>query len=152
MTRPGGLATLPSACHDLEGVFLTQLLTAAPSQLTPLLLGTPKPVRHSAIRDIMDFVDRNPTAANGTSDLAAIAGLSARALQIGFRAVAGVSPSAYIRAVRLERVHRDLLSGAAGTVTEAAARWGFFHLSRFSAQYRERFGELPSHTVRHARP
>jgi transcriptional regulator GlxA family with amidase domain len=30
-------------------------------------------------------------------------------------------------------------------------RWGFFHPSRFAQQYRERFGELPSDTVkRHA--
>lgn len=152
LTKPGGLATVPSACHDLEAAFLTQLLAAAPNQLTPLLHGTPKPVRHSKIRDIMDFVDRNPTAATGTADLAAITGLSARALQIGFRSVAGASPSAYIRGVRLERVHRDLRSGVAGTVTEAAARWGFFHLSRLSAQYSERFGELPSETARHPRP
>ncbi|ROO86152.1 HAD superfamily hydrolase (TIGR01509 family) [Actinocorallia herbida] len=28
-------------------------------------------------------------------------------------------------------------------------RWGFFHSGRFSQQYRERFGELPSATLRH---
>jgi transcriptional regulator GlxA family with amidase domain len=27
-------------------------------------------------------------------------------------------------------------------------RWGFFHQSRFAQQYRERFGELPSQTLR----
>jgi hypothetical protein len=27
-------------------------------------------------------------------------------------------------------------------------KWGFFHQSRFAQQYRERFGELPSRTLR----
>jgi len=31
-------------------------------------------------------------------------------------------------------------------------RWGFFHPSRFARQYQERFGELPSDTVRRDTP
>lgn len=27
-------------------------------------------------------------------------------------------------------------------------KWGFFHQSHFAQQYRDRFGELPSHTLR----
>ena len=34
------------------------------------------------------------------------------------------------------------------SVTEVAYAHGFEHLGRFSAYYRERFGELPSDTVR----
>ncbi|WP_294014024.1 helix-turn-helix transcriptional regulator [Streptomyces sp.] len=57
----------------------------------------------------------------------------------------GVTPLTYLRNVRLDRVHADLLTGATG-VTEAAGRWGFSHLNRFSAAYRRRFGAAPSQT------
>ena len=54
-----------------------------------------------------------------------------------------------VRRERLQRVHRDLLTAAAGDrVTDAAMRWGFFHLGRFSSAYAARFGELPSETRR----
>ncbi|WP_264933621.1 helix-turn-helix domain-containing protein [Streptomyces sp. A012304] len=52
----------------------------------------------------------------------------------------------YLRNVRLGRVHAELLTGATG-VTEVAGRWGFTHLSRFSAAYRRRFGAAPSETL-----
>ncbi|MFP5456117.1 MAG: helix-turn-helix domain-containing protein, partial [Alphaproteobacteria bacterium] len=34
------------------------------------------------------------------------------------------------------------------TVSELALEWGFTHLGRFSAEYRRRFQELPSETLR----
>lgn len=36
------------------------------------------------------------------------------------------------------------------TIGDAAAQWGFFHLSHFAAEYHELFAELPSHTARAA--
>jgi AraC-like DNA-binding protein len=36
-------------------------------------------------------------------------------------------------------------------VTAVALRWGFGHLGQFAADYRARFGELPSETLRRAR-
>ncbi|MBN9742698.1 AraC family transcriptional regulator [Amycolatopsis sp. A1MSW2902] len=150
LTRPNGLPTMPTACHELEAVLMTQLLMTAPNQLSPVLHGNPAPPRQSRIRDVMEYVDANPAAITSIADLAAQAGLSARALQAGFQDVAGVSPAAYVRQVRLDRAHRELTAGTGGSVTEVAARWGFFHLSRFAAQYRRRFGVLPSETARKA--
>ncbi|MFP5477787.1 MAG: helix-turn-helix domain-containing protein, partial [Gammaproteobacteria bacterium] len=38
--------------------------------------------------------------------------------------------------------------GGSTHVAGVALRWGFGHLGRFSADYRARFGEYPSETVR----
>ena len=57
----------------------------------------------------------------------------------------------YLRDARLDRVRAELadLTGAPGVkVTEVAMKWGFHHLGRFSAAYRQRFGESPSETLR----
>ena len=61
----------------------------------------------------------------------------------------GTNPASYLRAVRLDRVRKDLLH--AGSVTDAATRWGFWHFGHFSNDYREQFGELPSETLRRLR-
>lgn len=105
----------------------------------------------AAIRRAVAFADGHAGEPIGVVDLAAAAGVSIRSLQLGFRRTAGCGPAAFLRAVRLDRVRRELVAGEL-TVTEAATRWGFSHLGRFSGEYRARFGELPSTTRRRARP
>jgi len=74
---------------------------------------------------------------------------SPRALEYGFREIFGVSPMAYMRCARLSRVRRELQCSAytSGKITELAMKWGFWHLSQFSRDYCELFGELPSITL-----
>ena len=74
---------------------------------------------------------------------------SPRALEYGFREIFGVSPIAYLRCARLSRVRRELHSSAytSGRITQLAMKWGFWHLSQFSKDYQDLFGELPSITL-----
>jgi AraC family ethanolamine operon transcriptional activator len=56
---------------------------------------------------------------------------------------------AYLRALRLNYVRQDIKSGGPQTsVLAIAARWGFWHPSHFSADYKRLFGDLPSETRR----
>jgi transcriptional regulator GlxA family with amidase domain len=50
----------------------------------------------------------------------------------------------------MKAVHALLLEAdpTTTTVSDAAGRCGFLHLGRFSVQYREKFGETPSATLR----
>lgn len=74
---------------------------------------------------------------------------SPRALEYGFREIFGVSPIAYLRCARLSRVRRELHGSAytSGRITQLAMKWGFWHLSQFSKDYYDLFGELPSVTL-----
>ena len=76
--------------------------------------------------------------------------ISRRTMQNSFRSVAETTPVNYIRSIRLNGVRRELMSTRAAelSIGDAAARWGFFHLSHFAAEYHELFGELPSQTRR----
>ncbi|TCC44286.1 AraC family transcriptional regulator [Kribbella capetownensis] len=82
-------------------------------------------------------------------DVAAAAGVTVRAVQTAFQRHLGTTPMAYLRQLRLAEVCTELLVGdpAKLSVTAVAARWGFHHLGRFAAAYRERYGELPSTTL-----
>ncbi|MFG2442683.1 AraC family transcriptional regulator [Nocardia fluminea] len=150
LAREGGVSTMPLACRELESTLMTQLLLTAPSQLTPSLTGSAPSIGPARVRDAVAYIHANPDADITTAELAARAGVTARALQLGFRDAVGMAPSAYVRAVRLDRVHDELSSGRAMSVSDTAMRWGFYHLGRFAQQYRERFGELPSETVAEA--
>jgi len=76
--------------------------------------------------------------------------ISRRSVQNGFRSVAETTPVNYIRCIRLNGVRRELMSTRVAdmTIGDAAAQWGFFHLSHFAADYHLLFGELPSQTLR----
>lgn len=82
-------------------------------------------------------------------DLCNHIGASRRKLQYCFQETLGINPVAYLRALRLNAVRRELrMSTQSQGVQDVAARWGFWHLSRFSGDYRAMFGESPSQTLR----
>jgi len=103
-----------------------------------------------AVRKAAEAIRAEPGRPFTVTDLAEVAGVSRRSLQQGFQRHLGMSPMTYLREVRLGCAHDDLRHGdpATATVTEVAYRHGFPHLGRFSALYRERYGEAPSRTLR----
>ena len=101
------------------------------------------------VRLAIDYIEANLGAAIGLPGLVAAAGVPGRTLQQHFREFEGTSPMGYLRTARYERVREALRRAEPEeSVTEIAGRWGFGHLGRFSVEYRRRFGEPPSQTLR----
>lgn len=75
--------------------------------------------------------------------------ISQRTLQYSFKKILGITPIAYLRYHRLNKVRHQLLIPANEnvTVTDIATRWNFLHLGKFSHDYNQMFGELPSKTL-----
>jgi transcriptional regulator GlxA family with amidase domain len=85
------------------------------------------------------------------AEIANAVGVGPRALQAAFRASHGITPRQLLAEIRLEEARARLLAPEAEmTVTDAALASGFAHFGRFAAAYRERYGELPSETLRRA--
>jgi AraC family ethanolamine operon transcriptional activator len=82
--------------------------------------------------------------------LCRLTGLSERSLRNAFYSVYGMSPTRYMRVLRLRGVHRALREGPSNraTVTTVATHYGFYELGRFAGTYRAAFGETPSDTLR----
>jgi AraC-like DNA-binding protein len=110
--------------------------------------------RHDAhpatLRRAVSFIDDNAHSDITPADIAAAAHVTIRALQLSFRRHLGCTPTTYLRRIRLEHAHRDLLAAdpQRETVTAVAYRWGFASHSRFTAHYRHAYGVLPSDTLR----
>ena len=94
-----------------------------------------------------DYMRARLAAPIALADLARVAGVSVRTLHTLCQKHRGVSPMDLLRALRLDAVRARLMREPGAAVTEAALTYGFGHLGRFSAYYRERFGELPSQTA-----
>lgn len=103
-----------------------------------------------ATRDVkraIDFIEANLDRPLRLECIIAEAGVSGRALSAHFRDVTGLSPMAYLRRARLRAARAVLERAEAPSVTEAALRFGFLHLGRFSGAYFDAFGETPSETL-----
>jgi AraC family ethanolamine operon transcriptional activator len=86
------------------------------------------------------------------ADLCARMGVRERTLYLACQEAFGKPPKRLLHEFRLNAVRRQLSQPSDLTdVTSAALRFGFLHLGRFAADYRNQFGERPSETLARAR-
>ncbi len=90
------------------------------------------------------FVESNMANENMSVDaLAEEMALSREQCYRKLMALTGLSPSAFIRRLRLQRA-AQLVSSKWGSVSQVAYEVGFENLSHFSKAFKEEFGKLPS--------
>jgi AraC-like DNA-binding protein len=135
---------------------LTQLLAAAVLSTFPntAVLEPTIEDRHDAhprtVKRACAFIEENAHREITIGDIAAAADVTIRTVQLAFRRHLEMTPLAYLRRVRLEHAHRQLLDAAPDTVSiaDVAATWGFTSHSHFTAAYRAAYGRRPSQTLR----
>ncbi len=71
-------------------------------------------------------------------------------LVVNFKSLFGFTPQRFLRLLKLNHVHYELLHSYPdqSTVSRIASKWGFMHMGRFSAYYAELFGQKPSQTLK----
>lgn len=159
-TTPGGqrlraLLLVASGQHDLGAmenlewrlsheVLLSQrhnynqAIAKASDMATPLL-----------VRRAQEYLEANLHRMITATDLAASLHTSVRSLNRGFRRHLDTTPMAYLHECRLQAARRALLDQRDGdSVTRVAEDCGFSHLGRFAVDYRQRFGESPSKSLK----
>ncbi|MET8283437.1 AraC family transcriptional regulator [Micromonospora sp. NPDC005174] len=109
--------------------------------------------RHDAstgtLRRAVSFMEENADRDISAADIANAAAVSLRAVQLAFRRHLGTTPMAYLRRIRLDRAHHDLVRAdpRRETVSQIASRWGFASHSRFTARYHASYGVPPRETL-----
>jgi AraC-like DNA-binding protein len=144
-TTPGPVLTGLLAQRLAEAV-----LGTFPS--TRLATGRRLPPDHATpavVRRAVDFIDSHAEREMTTSDVAAAAGIGARGLEAAFLRHQESTPASYLRRVRLDRAHRELVDrdpDDRDTVPAVAARWGFPRPSAFVTAHRQVYGSQPGQT------
>jgi AraC-like DNA-binding protein len=126
------------------------LLASMPHNRTAAIESPGRSIAPFFVRRVEQFIERHARDTIVLADLIGVGGVSTRALQTGFRRSRNTTPMKYLRAIRLELARTDLANAASAnsSVAMIANALGFGHLGRFARDYEERFGELPSETLR----
>ncbi|KAB0549931.1 helix-turn-helix domain-containing protein [Pseudomonas argentinensis] len=138
----------------LEQAMLDELLQLMIDPACDKQQRSPSSTRSFIVEKCHRLVAAQMLSAPSVIDLCERLQVSRRTLQNSFHAVAETTPLKYLRSVRLNGVRRTLMTTRAAqlSIGDAAAQWGFYHLSHFAAEYFELFAELPSQTTRAAIP
>jgi transcriptional regulator GlxA family with amidase domain len=119
-------------------------VSSGPKSPTPL---SPRDVKYA-----IQYMEANLEAPITLDDILEVAGVPGRTLFKHFHDWRGISPMRYLRNARFRQAREALRrAGPEATVTEIAMNCGFAHMGRFSVEYRKRFGESPSETLRRGR-
>lgn len=144
----GSLLSQGVGAEQMSQFFISSLLWMQGEQMrqhfVSLAQGASMPLR-KATNYIREHVSEEMTLA----DIANAAGVSVRHVQKLFKEHFGQRPREYIRALRLDGAHRDLLASdvTQASVAHIATEWGWNSPSYFSAQYFQRFGRYPHETL-----
>lgn len=136
-------------CSQLAKLTIDALL--ASSNVKQRLKTQPKRIKGT--QRVIDYLQVHAQQLPDMQTLCKIANLSERSLEYGFKEYLGITPTHYIRIIRLNGVRFELLNGfnEHANVSDVAISWGFLELGRFAGEYKHLFDELPSKTLRRAR-
>ena len=142
-----------AACSDVEFEIHSALVAALAKSHEPISRSPHSTLRSRALRLALAYIEDHGDDAPTVTDICRASGGSYRTLNYAFHDRFGVSPKQYLQAARLDGVRKDLRRiGPHGAIINIANRWGFWHMGQFAADYKRQFGELPSETLRHAKP
>jgi AraC-like DNA-binding protein len=145
--RDPRLLEVPSVAASWEDLLVTTLLARLHG--IPDQPGAQRDLAPWQVRRAEAWLEAHVAEPITMEDLAAGVGISLRTIQHAFRRTRRCTPRQFLRRRRLELAHQRLREAPIGaTVTEIALECGFGHFGDFARDYKERFGESPSATLR----
>ncbi|MEU2555499.1 helix-turn-helix transcriptional regulator [Streptomyces sp. NPDC003280] len=141
------IADQPLVASTAAQHLAASVLAAFPNTMSEAVPGPDgTDTRPAMLRRALAYIDDHAGEPVTVADIAGAARVTVRALQYAFRRHLDTTPLAQLRRVRLAHAHHDLLAADpadGATVTEIAARWGFYHPGRFASLYRDTYRRAP---------
>lgn len=135
--------------RQVETLLITTLLQIQPHNYSAELRREEPNIAPRHVKRVEEYIENHYAGDISIEDLLQVSDVSARTLYQGFQKFRGTSPMKFLKATRLDRVHQALRRADSGEcVTAIATDHGFRQLGRFASEYRRRFGESPSQTLK----
>jgi AraC-like DNA-binding protein len=153
LDQPDSVLLNPITMSMFQQFIMTGLLLSHPHNYLEALRRRALPIAPRDVKRAIDYIEANLDSAVTLGAIVEASGVAGRTLLKHFRDTKGVSPMRYLCNARFEKVRIALAQAQPGeSVTTIAMSYGFSHLGRFSVEYRRRFGESPSDTLRRRHP
>ncbi len=147
-----GLDYSPLIIAELERGLIVKFLLAHNHNFIDRLRKQPARANRSIVDIVEAFIETNWDKPIDIVELSRIANVSARTLFREFALSGRGSPAQFLKQVRLQRAAEFLKQPDQWTtVTGIALKCGFHNLGRFSSEYLQMVGELPSETLKRAK-
>ncbi len=146
-------SSLAATRAQTELLTLASLIVGESSNAYSHRTGRPKVSRKKIIHRSKVFFEEKDGERFQIIELAQAAGVSERTLRTAFNDYYGVGPVRYQRLREIHLVHQALLAADPEevSVTDVLIQQGQWEFGRFSGQYRQFYGELPSDTLHRKR-
>ena len=149
-----GFFGLQMLSDDYENFVIKALLLSQEHNYSAALKAQAQQQEPAYICKVKSFIVEHAHEAICAEDLQRLAGVSKSKLYDEFQQYYGTSPMSYLRKYRLQQIYKILSHAQPNSklsISKLAYDWGFTHLSRFSQDYKEEFGEKPSETKNNSR-
>jgi AraC-like DNA-binding protein len=135
--------------RSLERSLMTAFLAILRHNYSDELSFSGAPAAPYYVKRAEDFIRTHVRDIITIEELVEISGVSSRSLYYGFRRWRDTTPMSYLRNFRLSIAHEELKRARdnESNVTQVALGVGYDHLSRFSKDYKQRYGVSPSVTM-----
>ena len=134
---------------ELEQTLLASILCSFSNNYSDILNRQSAKIAPWQVCRVEEYIEAHWNQPILIENIVAISGCSARSIFRAFQQHRGYSPMAFAKKIRLQHARKMLLNSEEKTVTRVALACGFADLGRFSRDYAEAFGELPSRTFSH---
>jgi len=151
LDQPDSLLNVtPLAKLQFQHVLMWTLLHCQPNNYSEELRARELPQVPQYVLQTRKYIQQHYRETIDLDELVEHAKVSERTLLEGFKRYHGVSPMKLLKLTRLDYVHLALKEARPekNNVTEIALAYGFTQPGKFSAAYKERFGESPSDTLK----
>ena len=144
----------PRVSGYLDATMMALMLASFPHRFRELYDRGAAPCAPYYVHRAEDYIRAHLREPISVEDLVAASDVRMRSLFSGFRRFRGLTPMAYVKALRLELAFDELSrADPVRSVTEVALACGFTHMSKFARDFAARFAERPSAVLgrRHVR-
>ena len=150
LNQPNSIYQTPIIKKQLCEILMNMFLINLHHNYHEQLYSKARVIKPGHVRKAQAFINEHAHEAISATDIANVVQTSLRTLYVGFNKYLGSTPMTYLRSVRLEKVREALLVAdpQKKSVSEIALNYGFVHLGHFSENFKNRFGELPSQTIK----
>lgn len=136
------------AVSGLEDAVVEELLRLVENHESDVLIRDPyfRLRKHDNILRVIEYIHEHLAETISIETICEIYGVSPSTLERRFRKFLDVTPVQYILAARLNRARRDILDPLKFdlSIAEIAMQYHLLHMGRFSHNYKDLFGRLPS--------